>query len=145
MKPVRSCQKPMQMHQRFLLLFEYALLLIHCWRSYCSGNPIEPSFPARRLSSPSCVFPLLLVQHIMVRALTFRWKQPEQILCHSQAFQKDEIYFYHCIHAAWGSFTAAKPGLMLSDNPMYLLIGADNRWGEKRPVVLAALFSSHQQ
>lgn len=60
-------------------------------------------------------------------------EQPEQILCHSQAFQKDEIYFYHCIHAVWGSFTAAKLGLMRSHNPMYILIGGDNRWVEKRP------------
>lgn len=82
--------------------------------------------PVYILTYSSCVFPLLLVQHFMVRALTFKWKQPEQILRHSQAFQKGEIYFYCSINAARGSFTAAKLGLMIWDNSMYVLIRDDN-------------------
>lgn len=96
--------------------------------------------PAYILTYSSYVFPLLLVQHFMVRALTFKWKQPEQILRHSQAFQKEEIYFYCSINAARGSFTAAKQGLMIRNNSMYVLIRSDNGGIERGHRVCKFLF-----
>lgn len=72
--------------------------------SHCS------QFPAYALTYSSDVFPLLLVQHFMVRALTFKWEQPEQIRRHSQAFQKEEIYFYSSINAA-GEFYSSQTGV----------------------------------
>lgn len=104
------------MQQEFLL-FRKTLLF--------SGRWVTSTvlFPAYILTYSSDVFPLLLVQHFMVRALTFKWEQPEQILRHSQAFQK-EIYFYS-INAARGCFIAAKLGLIICDNSMYVLIRGD--------------------
>lgn len=96
--------------------------------------------PVYILTYSSYAFPLLLVQHFMVRALTFKWKQPEQILRHSQALQKEEIYFYCSINAARGSFTAAKLGLMIRDNSMYALIRSDNGGIERGHRVCNLLF-----